>query len=430
MSAFDRIIGYESEKRQLKQIADALKNREAYERLGVSMPRGLLLHGAPGVGKTLMAQCLIEESGLKAFTCRKAESGERFLETLRSTFSQAGESAPSIVLLDDLDKFANNDEYHRDSEEFVTVQACIDESKGKGVFVLATANDTRRLPESVLREGRFDQKIRISIPEGDDAVKIVEHYFDGKMVSEGLDPVVVASLLEGMSCATLETVLNEAGLLAGYERKESIEMDHVVGACLKVAHGAGLAHAPEGEVDLSVPTLESRAVWHEAGHTVVSEILHPGSVTMVSSFVGASGGKSFVRFSRKENPGGLLLLEAGIMVALAGRAAIDERFGVVDEGCRGDLAKAFSMARNLQEDLGYSGLGLLYCERASEGQLGRTDATVELQLEGYYRKAKALLCANRAFFEKIAKALSKRDFLLASDIAAIREGCTLVNHLS
>lgn len=123
MSKFDKIIGYSAVKKELKQIADTLKNREVYAKLGVSSPRGLLLYGEPGVGKSLMASAVIEESGRKAFVCRKDQPNGDFVKVIKATFEKAIENAPSIVLLDDMDKFANGDERHPDAEEYVTVQS-------------------------------------------------------------------------------------------------------------------------------------------------------------------------------------------------------------------------------------------------------------------------------------------------------------------
>ena len=140
MRKFDMIIGYNAVKKELKQIADTLRNREYYEKLGVSAPRGLLLHGEPGVGKSLMAAAIIEASGRKAFVCRKDQPNGDFVKHIKETFDKAMAEAPSIVLLDDMDKFANGDEDHPDAEEYVTVQSCIDEAKHKEVFVLATVH--------------------------------------------------------------------------------------------------------------------------------------------------------------------------------------------------------------------------------------------------------------------------------------------------
>lgn len=187
MNAFDKIIGYSAIKKELRQISDTLKNKEVYVSLGVSAPKGLLLYGEPGVGKSLMASAILEESGRKVFTCRKDKPNGDFVKEIKATFDKAAENAPSIVYLDDMDKFTNGDERHPDAEEYVTVQSCIDEVKGKQVFVLATANNIRCLPPSLRRAGRFDRKIEVSAPRGEDAEKIIAHYLkDKKFADMGL----------------------------------------------------------------------------------------------------------------------------------------------------------------------------------------------------------------------------------------------------
>ena len=213
MSAFDHVIGYSAIKKELEQICDTLKNREAYQKLGVASPRGLLLHGVPGVGKTMMATALIEESGRKMFVCRKDKPNGDFVREIKTTFDRAVQSAPSIVFLDDMDKFANGDERHRDAEEYVTVQSCIDECRGKEVFVLATVNNMGVLPRSLTRSGRFDRVIEIRPPTGKDAEAIIAYYLAGKKFVSDIDVPTIMRILNGRSCAQLETVINEAGLM-------------------------------------------------------------------------------------------------------------------------------------------------------------------------------------------------------------------------
>ena len=135
MKAIDKIIGYSGIKSELRQIGDTLKNREAYERLGASAPKGLLLYGEPGVGKSLMATAVIEESGRQAFTCRKDKPNGDFVKHIKEIFDLAAENAPSIVYLDDMDKFSNGDAKRPDAEEYVTVQSCIDEVKDKASMI-------------------------------------------------------------------------------------------------------------------------------------------------------------------------------------------------------------------------------------------------------------------------------------------------------
>ncbi|MBO5605924.1 MAG: ATP-binding protein, partial [Acidaminococcaceae bacterium] len=153
MSSFDKIIGYEDIKAELIRICDVVKNPEKYARLGVKMPRGIMLWGDPGLGKSLMAQCFIEESGCKPFIIRKDKPDGELVNVIREVFDKAKAQGRAIVVLDDLDKFANEDNQHPDAEEYVAVQACIDSCKDSDVFVFATANDTCCLPDSLLRSG-------------------------------------------------------------------------------------------------------------------------------------------------------------------------------------------------------------------------------------------------------------------------------------
>jgi cell division protease FtsH len=157
MRELDRVIGYEGIKQELYRIIDIIRDPAKYKSLGVSAPKGILLSGEPGIGKTLMAKSFIKEAGLKTFTIRKDRPDGAFVDLIRETFKEAEKAAPSIVLLDDLDKFANEDDYHRDAEEYVTVQACIDDVKESDVFVLGTCNNSRKLPDSLVRSGRFDK---------------------------------------------------------------------------------------------------------------------------------------------------------------------------------------------------------------------------------------------------------------------------------
>ena len=235
MSAFDKIIGYELIKEELKQIADCLKHTDKYRKMGVSIPRGLLLEGRPGVGKTLMATCLVEESGRRAFICRKDTSDGSFIKQIRETFEQAEENAPSIVVLDDMDKFADADRHNSYAEEYVTVQSCIDRIKGKDVFVIATVNDTNRVTESLIRHGRFDIALRIELPDISDTEQIIGHYLSLNPKVDA-DTRIVTEILSGKTSATLETVINEAGILACFEGSDTITTEHIIKAVLRTVY--------------------------------------------------------------------------------------------------------------------------------------------------------------------------------------------------
>lgn len=430
MNAFDKIIGYSSLKKELMQISDTLKNRQFYDKLGVSAPRGLLLYGEPGMGKSLMASAVIEDSGRPVFCCRKDEPNGDFVKKITATFDKAMESAPSIVFLDDMDKFANGDESHPDAEEYVTVQSCIDEAKGKEVFVLATANDIDCLPDSLCRPGRFDRTIEVEAPQREDAVQIIAHYLKSKRFVEEVDPTVIAKIMIGHSCADLETVINEAGLYAGYDRAESITMEHFLKACLhtvfeKQSHG-------DDQDDFSSHLsdshhIASHMIYHEAGHAVVSEVLCPGSVTLV--FAGnlrqEEGG--FTSYYRDPGKSQLEWMKNRIIACLGGMAAMEQKFGLPDIGCSEDLNFAFYKVRGLISKTCINGFSLYAREYDDSERLkADLDQAVATQVEQYYRKAKEIISANWDFFEKLAAALAEKKLLSAADIQKIRKECQIV----
>ena len=149
MGAFDKVIGYENIKLELRQIVDMLKNPDRYAALGAEIPKGVLLYGNPGMGKTMMATALMNEAGVKTITVRRTKKDGEIVDDIVNAFAFAKANAPAIILLDDMDKFANEDEVHRDAEEYVTVQTCIDELQTENVLVMATVNNIRKLPGSL-----------------------------------------------------------------------------------------------------------------------------------------------------------------------------------------------------------------------------------------------------------------------------------------
>lgn len=432
MSKFDKIIGYSAVKKELKQIADTLKNREVYAKLGVSSPRGLLLYGEPGVGKSLMASAVIEESGRKAFICRKDQPNGDFVKVIKTTFEKAIENAPSIVLLDDMDKFANGDERHPDAEEYVTVQSCIDEAKGKEVFVLATVNNMRCLPRSLHRAGRFDRVIEIDTPRGKDALAIIAHYLKNKKVVDNVDAKTIARIMDGRSCAELETVINEAGLYAGYERADFITMDHFMEALMRTVFGVPAAADDLDDEDFCATlansnNVVSQIVYHEAGHAVISEVLCPDSVTLVSAHNrgGRSGGFTDYYNDKSQSP--LYWNKSRIVGALGGIAAIEQKYGIFDVGSERDLDQAFDRTRDLIVNTCISGFHL-HCNgyEDTESLKSEQEKAVAAEVEKFYRKAKEIISLNFEFFEKIAAALAKKKLLSAVDIQKIKSECKIV----
>ena len=430
MKDFDKIIGYASIKKDLERIADILKDSTSYTKLGVKLPKGLLLHGEPGVGKTLMANCLADASGRAVFICRKNQPDGEFVNTIKSVFAQAVNGAPSIVFLDDLDKFANEDEEHRDAEEYVTVQSCIDELSGANVFVLATANDVGRLPSSLLRAGRFDRIIEVPVPLDRDAILVTEHFLQNKCFAHDVEATYIARLMHQRSCAELETVLNEAGLYAGYEHAESITLQHFMEAYLRTICDIPVAVSvgEENSVDLTdYNCTKTQVVYHEAGHAVVAEILSPGSVTLVSTNGnrGEIGGYTAYYHDKEKNL--LKSKQARIVAALGGMAAIELKFGLSDAGVTRDLDHAFEMTRDLVTNLCVSGFSLHRSRfEDSDAQKHKQEQAVAVEVERYYRQAKEILTTHKAFLEEVAQQLARTGYLTALNLNKIKDTSTSV----
>ena len=414
MSAFDKIIGYEPIKEELRQLCDMIHHRDIYDKLGAKMPKGLLLYGEPGIGKTLMAHSFIQESGRKAYIIRRNKHAGDFIDEIKRVFLEAAGNAPSIILLDDMDKFVVEE---KSREEYVTVQACIDELNDADVYVISTANDLDDIPDSLLRAGRFDRKIRVESPKGDDAAKIIRHYIASKSVENGLCVDDIAKMLKGKSCADLETLLNEAALYAGFERCEKISMKHFVRAVLRNEYGAS-----ESVMAVDTATLEAIA-YHEAGHVAVSELQLPGSIGLAS-----------LRTRNNRNgPGGFVIRCADIknstqkvQIHLAGNVATELKYGIATEGGSEDIRRA---VESVKESVIYNaicGVGALDIfsryDNTSDDLRARQEAIIHAEIERFAMQTRQMLVKNMGFLDTVAAALLEKETLLHSDIQSLREG--------
>ena len=414
MEKFKSIVGYKAIKLELSRILDQLTNPEKYAALGVTEPHGLLLHGVPGVGKSTVAQCLVEACGRTAFVCRKDKSNGDFVNEIVRVFDEAAVAAPSVVLLDDLDKFANEDERHCDSEEFVTVQACIDKVKDKRVFVVATANNMRKLPNSLTRPGRFDHILQFDCPDGQDAEDIVAYYLSKKTYVADMDVKRIARLLEGKSCAQLETVVNQAGAYAAFDGRTQVEMKDMIKAILRIVF-----EAPESFTqDLSTLPLTA---CHEAGHALVAELLQPDSVNLVTVLNHDSYAAGIISLHREE---GYFhhkkMMENRVMCLLAGKAAIEVCYGTVDPGANEDLKRAFDIVHRFVDN--YCSYGFdqfVFDAYPSTGVLDRRDSRVASEMEHYYARTKQLIIDNREKLDKLTSRLIEEKTLMGDQVQEI-----------
>ena len=428
MKEFDKIIGYEPVKKELKRICDILVNPEKYKKFGVKASQGLLIYGEPGVGKSLMADCFMKATKRKKFICRKTNSNGDFIKDIFNTFKKAQENAPSIILLDDLDKFANDDYDHKDSAEFVTVQACIDAVKDDNVFVVATANDIKKLPDSLLRSGRFSKRIEIEIPFGKDAENIIKYYLGKKKNVGNIDLNEITRLLNGRTCADLEAVVNEAGIYAVSENKDKIDQNDMIRACMRVMYDA-----PEADEVLKSNSSEKNLMtaYHEAGHALVSEYFEPESVTLVSiaSYDGGTEGITSC-YQDRNYFSSIKYLKTRAKALLAGKAAIELKFGEIDIGASSDIEKAFQVVKRFVDD--YCGFGFDAINRRpyADQAVNNCSSRIASVLQNYYMEVKEILAKNREFLDKLANELLKKTTLLTKDIQRVKSSCNIVYNIN
>ena len=412
---FELIIGYEDVKAELRMALDTIKNPEKYKKLGAKPPRGILLHGDPGVGKTVLSKAFLEASGRKCFICRKDKPNGDFVNEITKTFEKAKASEPCIILLDDMDKFANEDKDRPDAEEYVTIQSCIDDISDKDIFVMATVNNLKKLPDSLMRAGRFDKVIEMKMPKGNDATEIVKYYLSSKTTVSDVDPEEIARILEGKSCAELEAVVNEAGIYAGFEGKSHIDRDDLLRAAMRV-----IFDAPE-RLDFKDEYTLHRVAVHEAGHAIVAEILEPGCVNLVS--INPHGGDvgGFTSYNNNEHYfNSISYMKERVIALLGGKAASEIVFAEADVGCNQDIRRAFLIVERFVDNYCEFGFDKFERHNSSNTLFEKKETFIHAELDRYYIQAKKIILENRAFFDALVRALMEKKTLTAKDIAKIK----------
>lgn len=411
MTRFDDIIGYENEKEELKKICDMLKDREKYLRFGITPPKTLLLWGDPGLGKTLMAKALIDESGRKSFSCRKDRSDGEFVNAIRETFEKAKENSPSVVLLDDMDKFAE-DNLNMDSnkEEFVTIQACLDNLEESDVFVIATANSIDFIPASLMRSGRFGNRIEVDFPTYGDTVKIIAHFLEGKSVSSDVTPEKLAKLIDGRSCAVLEEVISLAGSYAVYAGKDAIDMDDVVKAATRVIFNGV-------ENEKMSDDAKKLIAYHEAGH-VIGAVAAGKKIGFVS-IMGFGNNHGCVRCYDNEIRTSYEEVLDDVTEFMAGKAAFEAVSGKTDIGTESDFDKSFEMLEPFIAGCCTEGFEYGDYLRLRAKSSDTVTAKVYMVIGECYEKAVALIKANRPLLDELASGIFEKKIIFGDEINEI-----------
>ena len=409
--SFENIAGYESEKKSLKEICFLLQKYGELQDMGIRLPHGVLLGGEPGVGKTVMAQALIAESGVP---CVRVSAGEadtdELSEYLEVCFSEAMKSAPSIVFMDELDKLVGDVESFRGTYNMANtrkVLQVINDHKDDGIVVVATVNDMHMLCEAFKRSGRFDRILDIPLPSFEDRLSIFDYYCKGKPISKRIDHEYVAKMTAGMSGADIECLVNEAGIHAVLEKSRTVrqkDFDFAVGQ--KVFNGTSRENTLSDDENLVIAT-------HEAGHLVAGLINNPDGVTGVSILPqGESAGHCGITMADNE----LATLEKVqnlIVGMLAGKASEQLFFpGTVFLTSSSDVGRAARYAKRLLTEDGAFGLeylaesGTMFdALDVSEEKRAKIEGKCNEILSDCFAKATALLTEHRELVTTFAPRL-------------------------
>ena len=435
---FRDVAGNESAKQDLTEIVDFLKNPKKYEKLGAKIPRGVLLAGDPGTGKTLMARAVAGEANVPFFSISGSEFAEMFVgvgaSRVRDLFARAKKNAPSIIFIDEIDAVAHKRDARGGAgrEDEQTLNQILVEMDGfdndSGVIVMAATNRVDMLDKALLRPGRFDRHVNVTLPERKDRLEILKVHFKKKPVSEDVDLEALAKKTAGSSGADLANIANEAAIAAAREGHRSITNEDVVGAFERVAIG------PERKSKVMNDEERKITAYHEAGHAIVGHVLPDSDpvhkVTIIPR--GATGGVTWFLPPEDRNYKSIYDLKDILARAMGGRVAEKLVFGVdaVTTGASSDLKNVAGLAKSMiveegmgsatrnlvfpGEDLGYYTIttGKPYSEKTAE----LIDAEVKKLSDEAAMRAEAVLKANRAVLDKLAEELLAHETLEEAEL--------------
>ena len=440
-TTFADVAGIDEVKAELVEIVDFLKKPEKYQRLGGTIPKGVLLIGAPGTGKTLLARAVAGEAAVPFFSISASEFIEAIVGVgaarVRDLFQKARAAAPAIVFIDELDavgrsrstgaRLGSIDEQEQTLNQILTEMDGFDPHEG--VIVLAATNRADVLDVALLRPGRFDRRITVPFPDRRGRLEILRIHTRHIPLGPDVDLGLIASLTAGMVGADLRNLANEAALAAARREGPTVAQVDFTDALEKVELGS--------ERKLSLTSIDrERIAYHESGHALLG-LLQPGAdpVRRVSIIPrGQSLGATVQspvddRFSYGED-----YLRGRITGALGGRAAEQLVYGVITTGAEADLRQVTGIARqmvmswgmspkvgvlSLSDDGANAGQALALSRPYSEETAGLVDEEVRRICEECLRQAMALLTSNRDKLDALVHALLEHDTLGEAEILAV-----------
>ncbi|TMJ06379.1 MAG: ATP-dependent metallopeptidase FtsH/Yme1/Tma family protein [Bacillati bacterium ANGP1] len=443
---FDDVAGVDEAKEELQEVIEFLKHPKKFQALGAKIPRGVLLVGPPGSGKTLLAKAVAGEAGVPFFSISGSEFVEMFVgvgaSRVRDLFEQAKKSAPCLVFIDEIDavgrqRGAGLGGGHDEREQ--TLNQLLVEMDGfdpnAGIILIAATNRPDILDPALLRPGRFDRRIVVDNPDSKGRRAILDVHARGKPLSEDVNLELLAKHTPGFSGADLANLVNEAALLAARRNKKKITMSEMDEAIERVIAG------PQRRSRILSPKEREIAAYHEGGHTLLGKLLPnadpPHKVTilprgMALGYVISAPPEDKYTYTKTE------LLDR-ITAMLGGRVAEELVFNEVTTGAQNDFEQATELARKMVTEFGMSeklgplslgrrhgpvflGRDLVETRNYSEEIAYEIDKEVRRIIDECYERARDVLVGSRERLNRLAKALLERESLEGDQIEKVMAG--------
>ncbi len=447
---FDDIAGNDNAKKDLFEVVDFLKNPKKYQDLGAKIPTGVILVGAPGTGKTMLARAVAGEAGVPFYSISGSEFVEMFVgvgaSRVRDLFSKAKKNAPAIIFIDEIDAVGRKRGSgmgggHDEREQ--TLNQILVEMDGfeddTNVIVIAATNRVDVLDPALLRPGRFDRKVKISLPERADRLAILETHFKNKPAEKKVDLDALAAKTAGSSGADLANIANEAAIIAASRNHKKINSDDLTEAFEKIAIG------PERKTKAMNEAERRLTAWHEAGHAVVGHTLPDSDpvhkVTIIPR--GGTGGVTWFLPPEDRSYKNVYEYKDILARAMGGRQAeklINGADGITT-GAGSDLRSATEIARDmiieqgmgkqLRDQVFHDDNGGMVFDKMthsrpySEKTAELIDQEVADLIKEAVKRAEAVLVKNRKQLDALAEALLEKETIEAEEVAKILEGCKL-----
>ena len=440
---FNDVAGVDEEKEELEEIVEFLKNPRKFTEMGARIPKGVLLVGQPGTGKTLLAKAVAGEAGVPFFIISGSDFVEMFVgvgaSRVRDLFEEAKKKAPCIVFIDEIDavgrqRGAGLGGGHDEREQ--TLNQLLVEMNGfsanEGVIVLAATNRPDVLDKALLRPGRFDRQIVVSAPDVKAREEILEVHSRKKKLAPDVDLKTIAKNTSGFSGADLENVLNEAALLAARRNKPEISMTEVEDAMVKVTMG------PEKRTRVRSEKEQKLVAYHEAGHAVVSRFLPTQDPVHQISIIprGMAGGYTMYRPTEDKSFMSRTEMIENIVSLLGGRVSEKLVLDDISTGASNDIERATKIARNMVTKYGMServgtitlgqnqeevflGRDFAQSKEYSEETAAIIDEEVKSIIDYAYKKAAEILNANMEKLHVVAGILLEKEKIDGEEFDAI-----------